>query len=186
MKNLFSKSIPIILSSLLLFSSAFATEYSDEMLVEEVIERASNKYRYEKYFLAADFYDYKMYDYKMKPLVVITSEDCKEIWYGHTWIVSYDGDFDGSLILQTCWYADGFTITHLKGHEKGKQIVVFNGNIIGISFPHELYYGDILHRYAWGTVRTRHDYQRIEIENFHLFKANEPENDTSIIPPPCP
>lgn len=93
-------------------------------------------------------------------------------------------DKDGKLnIYQIGWYADGYTITYLNGQTTGKQIVVWQDHVVGISYPQEKYNGDpgtlISHSYSWGRVYTRYDFQEIVLNEtdappFVTFVAAEP------------
>lgn len=88
---------------------------------------------------------------------------------GFTKILTYRIDEED---CQIGWYADGYVITFLNGKTKGKQIVVWKDNVVGVSYPDKKQKkpdADIVHAYSWGYVFTKHDRQSVFISSIYDF-----------------
>ena len=62
------------------------------------------------------------------------------------------------------WYSDGYIGTALDGPETGKQVVVINNCVIGISYAIQSHNGYFTHTYTWGKVTS---YSNKQIVNFN-------------------
>lgn len=82
--------------------------------------------------------------------MAISSLQVKGDTYTH--VISYD--------IPECQigvFSDGLIITHIQGENKGKQIVVYQDKIIGISYPCEYKEGCVSHQYIWGQTTSRYN-----------------------------
>ena len=68
-----------------------------------------------------------------------------------TCVVTYETTIYG-VNCQIGWYVDGYICTSLDGTETGKQFVVLNGSVVGISYNIEMRNDHFVHYYTWGAV----------------------------------
>lgn len=68
-----------------------------------------------------------------------------------TFLVSYE-TLDTGISCHVGWYQDVCIATALDGTEQGKQVVVVNNTITGISYDVKVYKDRFEHKYTWGTV----------------------------------
>lgn len=80
-------------------------------------------------------------------------------------IISYD-----VRQTQIAFFKDGFIITFLGGENEGKQIVVCQDKIIGVSYPCEKRGLNLIHLYVWGRVYSSFRKVEVDIENVPLFQ----------------
>ncbi len=66
-------------------------------------------------------------------------------------IVTYE-TLNTGIHLHIGWYIDGYIATALDGTEAGKQIIVINGSVVGISYNIKLYNGYFTHDYTFAKV----------------------------------
>lgn len=57
------------------------------------------------------------------------------------------------------WYLDGFIGTALNGTEEGKQCIIVNGSIVGVSYDFKIYKDHFEHKYTWGKVYSYPNHQ---------------------------
>lgn len=127
----------------LIFSSAMPlfADFKPEDNLECYSEQAM------KYQLAAKFFGYSMKPDKDYATGCCQSDDGISYTSNATPIISYESAY------LMAWFSDGLIITYLSGNEEGKQVVIYQGKIIGISYPKaNLYKGRISNPYAWGKV----------------------------------
>lgn len=83
-----------------------------------------------------------------------------------THLISYLADDDTGDAYHVGWYGDGYIFTRLNGDQEGYQIVVWKGEIVGVSFPSVKKPGVAINKYSWGHVSTQQQRQYVEgIEN---------------------
>lgn len=78
-------------------------------------------------------------------------------------VVTYETT-DFGVLCHVAWYADGIVATALNGTEEGKQVIIINGSITGISYDLQVDSGSFLHKYTWGKVRS---YSNRQIMHFN-------------------
>lgn len=76
-------------------------------------------------------------------------------------LVTYETTIYG-VNVHIGWYVDGYIITALDGTEKGKQIIVVNEIITGISYDCEQKKDHFTHKYTWGKVYSYQNSQTIK------------------------
>lgn len=68
-----------------------------------------------------------------------------------TYLVTYETT-DYGVYCHVAWYVDGCIGTALDGTEAGKQVVIINDSVVGISYHIEMKHDHFIHHYTWGAV----------------------------------
>lgn len=84
-------------------------------------------------------------------------------WEAQTNIISYQGsDNCSETTYHIGWYADGYIVTQLNGDKEGYQTVVWNDEVVGLSYPSTKECGVAINKYSWGFVSTQQNRQYVE------------------------
>ncbi len=62
------------------------------------------------------------------------------------------------------WYTDGSIATALDGAEAGKQVIIVNGSVVGISYDIKTYNGYFTHNYTWAKVTSYSNKQILNVK----------------------
>ncbi len=106
-------------------------------------------------------------------------DDVKKVFGGNmyenegTRIVTYHSRH--SETIQIAWFSDGYVVTNLGGDKKGYQVVIWNDEIVGISYPSEIRGKDLTNQYWWGSVSC--DSHLVEIKGISNIKNETIAND---------
>ncbi len=68
-----------------------------------------------------------------------------------TSVVTYE-TLNNGVHVHIGWYVDGSIATALDGAEAGKQVIVINESVVGISYDIKTYNGYFTHNYTWAKV----------------------------------
>lgn len=79
-----------------------------------------------------------------------------------TGLVTYE-TLPTGVLLHVGWYSDGNICTALNGTEQGKQVVILNGSIVGISYDISQHSDYFVHKYTWGKIYSSGNHQKIKI-----------------------
>jgi hypothetical protein len=66
-------------------------------------------------------------------------------------IVTYE-TLDNGVHVHVGWYIDGCIGTALDGIEAGKQVVIINDSVVGISYDIKFHNGYFTHNYTWAKI----------------------------------
>lgn len=70
-----------------------------------------------------------------------------------TSLVTYE-TIDGGIHLHVGWYADGYIATALDGPEAGKQVMVIDDVVIGVSYQMKSSKNYFTHKYSFAEVKS--------------------------------
>lgn len=91
-----------------------------------------------------------------------------------THLISYVQSSSG--LYHVGWYADGFILTCMEDGDKGRQIVINNDKIVGISYGinnnPDSHAEGIRHEYNWGCVGTTEGFQIINVSKKSLWPGS--------------
>lgn len=73
-------------------------------------------------------------------------------------VITYETT-DTGVNVHIGWYSDGFIATALDGPEAGKQVIIINGSVVGVSYDIMTYNGYFTHTYTWAKVTSYSNYQ---------------------------
>jgi hypothetical protein len=79
----------------------------------------------------------------------------------HTNVVTYEV-LDTGVLIHVGWYIDGFIATALNGTENGKQVIVVNDSVVGISYEIKTTRDYFTHNYTWAKVTSYTNKQSIK------------------------
>lgn len=75
------------------------------------------------------------------------------------------------------WYADGLILTCMEEQKMGRQIIINNDKVIGVSYPKNYppnsYGVGLRHEYNWGYVGTTEGYQMVCVSNKSLWRGSQ-------------
>ncbi|MDB2614178.1 hypothetical protein N9Y92_03345, partial [Chlamydiales bacterium] len=71
-------------------------------------------------------------------------------------------DSSSEILFNVFFYEEGYVITQVTGVEKGKQIVVYEERIIGLSFSKDQDGRGLYNEYPWGAIITYSDFQLVD------------------------
>ena len=77
-------------------------------------------------------------------------------------VITRERGADG-VVYYIGWYVDGSIITALDGVQAGKQVVIVNGDVVGVANNFVLLNGVVVHTYVWGRV---YSYPNRQVVNF--------------------